>query len=264
MRRNIANKIAAVCCVVVIATGCKARKQLVTAPVATTPPAVLYNSKANTISAIKSKQLVFNTFSGKASAALNIDNNNNNVTMNIRINHGKQIWVSITALLGIEVARASITPDSIKIINKLQGVYIKKPFSYVHAYAGKQVNYTTVESLLTGNAIPELLSTDADLQNVDNTVSLSGKLQELLYKMMFNPDMKLAQLDLSDSAQQQSLQVKNSDFVLADGRTLPSKIAIGSSLKGKQISVNLQFSKIELDRTLEYPFNIPETYTPAN
>jgi hypothetical protein len=263
MKKNIANKIAIFCCVIVISAGCKARK-MATAPVATTPPVVLDNSKANTIAAIKSKQLNFNTFSGKASAELDIDKNNNNVTMNIRINHGKQIWVSITALLGLEVARAIITPDSIKIINKLQGVYVKKPFSYVHAYAGKQVNYGTIEALLTGNAVPELVSADADLQKVNNNVVLSGKMQQLLYKMIFNPEMKVAQLNLSNNEQQQSLQVTNSNFVLVDGRTMPSQINIGSNLKEKRISVKLEYSKIELDRTLEYPFNIPESYKPAN
>jgi len=263
MKRNIASKIAAICLVVVAATGCKARK-MVTAPVTTAPPVVVDNTKANTIAMIKSRQLVFNTFSGKAGAELNIDNDNNNVTMNIRIDHGKRIWVSITALLSFEVARALITPDSIKIINKLQGVYIKKPFSYVHNYAGKQVNYTTVESLLTGNAVPELLSVEADVQKVDNSITLSGTMQQLLYKLIFNPEMKVSQLNLSNNEQQQSMQVTNSNFVLVEGRTLPSQINIGSNLKGKKISVKLEYSKVELDRALEYPFNIPETYTPAN
>jgi hypothetical protein len=263
MRKNIASKIAAICFVVVVAAGCKARK-MATAPVATAPPVVVDNSKANTIAAIKSRQLNFNTFSGKADADLNIDNDNRGVAMNIRIDRGKKIWVSITALFNIEVARALITPDSIKIINKLQGVYIKKPFGYVHQYAGKQVNYTTIESLLTGNAVPEFITVNADLQKTDNSVALSGSLEQLLYKMIFNPELKLARLDLSNSAQQQSLQVTNSNFVLVDGRTLPSQINISSNLKEKKLSVKLEYSKVELDRALEYPFNIPETYKPAN
>ncbi len=266
MRKNIANKIATIGVVALLAAGCKAKK-MVTAPVATAPPVVVDNSKANTIAAIKSRQLNFNTFSGKASAQLNVDNDDRSVNMNIRIDRGKQIWVSIsvTALVAtIEVARAVITPDSIKILNKLQSVYIKKPFSYVHNYAGKQVNYATVEALLTGNAIPEFVSTDADIKNVNGSVSLSGRVQELVYNLLFNPELKVKQLDLSNSAQQQSLQVVNSNFVLVDGRTLPSQISINSNVKGKKIKVDLEYSKVELDRQLEYPFNIPDSYTPAN
>lgn len=263
MKKNIANKISALCVILIIAAGCKAHKPLVAAPVSTAPVAV-DNTKANTLAAIKGRQLSFTTFSGKASTSLNIDNNNNNVTMNIRIDHGKQIWVSVTALLGLEVARASITPDSIKIINKLQGVYIKKPFSYIHTYAGKQVNFATVEALLTGNAVPALLTTDAELQRAGVTITLSGKLEQLIYTMLFNPDMKLTQLNLGNVQLAQSLQVNNSEFVQVDNRVLPSQIAIASDLKGKKISVNLHYTKVELDRMLEYPFNIPETYTPAN
>ena len=263
MRRNIASKIAAICFVAIIAVGCKAKK-MATALVVTAPPVAVDNSKANTIAAIKSRQLSFNTFSGKASAELNIDNDNRGVTMNIRIDKGKKIWVSITALLNIEVARALITPDSIKLINKLQSVYVKQPFSYIHTYAGKQVNYATIEALLTGNAVPEFVSVNANLQKTDNNIALSGSMEQFFYKMIFNPELKLARLDLSNSAQQQSMQVNNSNFVLVDGRTLPSLINIGSSLKGKKISVNLDYSKVELDRGLEYPFNIPESYTPAN
>src|SRR5215217_7826594 len=172
MRKSILNKIAAVCVVAILAVGCKAKK-MATAPATNTAPVVVDNSKVNTIAAIKTRQLNFNTFSGKASARLNVDNDDRNVSMNIRINKGKQIWVSIsvTALVTIEVARATITPDSIKIINKLQGVYTKKPFSYVHNYAGKQVNYGTVEALLTGNPITEFLSTGADLKNTDGNIS---------------------------------------------------------------------------------------------
>ncbi len=263
MRRNISSKIAAVCIVAVIATGCKTRK-MVTAPVATNPPVVVDNTKANTIAAIKSRQLTFKTFSGKADADLAIDKDNNAVTLNIRIEKGKQIWVSVTAFLGIEGARALITPDSIKIINKLQSVYIRKPFSYVHNYAGKQVNYAIIESLLTGNALSELVTMDADLQKNADNISLSGKMQQLLYKMIFNLDMKLSQLNLSNELQQQSLQVNNSNFVLVEGRALPSQINISSKLDQKNISVKLEYSKIELDRALEYPFNIPESYKPAN
>ena len=244
--------------------GCKARKQMVAAPVVTVPAVADDNSPANTLAAIKAKQLNFNTFSGKASTSLNIDNNSNNVTMNIRIDHGKQIWVSITALLGIEVARAAITPDSIKIINKLQGVYIKKPFSYIHTYAGKQVNFTTVESLLTGSAAPSLLTTDADIQRNSGNIAVSGKLEQLIYTLLFNPELKLSQLNLGNAGQGQSLQVNNSNFIQADNRILPSQIDIASNIKEKKITINLRYTKVELDRQLEYPFNIPETYTPAN
>lgn len=267
MKKNIVNKLLIVCCLLVMVS-CKARKQIIAPQVAntvtipTTTPDM--SSKRNQLAVIKERQLVFNTFSGRASTKLNINGNSNDVTLNIRISRDKQIWVSITALLGIEVARAVITPDSIKIINKLQGLYIKKPFSYIYTYASRQVNYKTLESLLVGNAVPEMLNENATLKADSANTTLSGTLQDLVYKLMLNPGLKVSQIDLSNQGAGQSLQVNNSDFIQADNRIIPSQIAIASTINDKKIQANLHYTKVDFDQQLEFPFNIPERYTPAD
>src|ERR1700744_3316066 len=131
------------------AFSCKSKKALIVKRTADSTVAVKpVDTKAIKLAAIRTKQTSFNTFSGKASTKLNINGNSNRVTLNIRIQHGKKIWVSITAIAGIEVARALITPDSLLVVNRLQSVYIRKPFSYIYKFTGKSVNYLTVESLL--------------------------------------------------------------------------------------------------------------------
>ncbi len=242
---------------------------MVAAPVANAPATAATstgNTKANKIAEKKARQLMFNTFSGRASTSLGFNDDNKDVTLNIRIDRDKKIWVSITAtvLITVEVARALITPDSIKILNKLQGVYIKKPFSYIHQYASKEVNYKTIESLLVGNAMPQLLTENADLQAANGNITLAGSLQDLLYKLMFGADLKVGQFNLSNQAQTQALQVNNSEFVQVSNRVVPSRIIISSTSGGKKVQANLHYTKIDLDEQLDYPFNIPETYTPAN
>jgi len=263
MKKNILNKLLIALCLLVIVS-CKARKQVVVSkPVA--PPVVTTAKPANPMDAIKAQQLNFNNFSAKASTSLNIDGNSNDVTLNIRINHDKKIWVSVTAILGIEVARALITPDSILVINKLQGLYIKKPFSYIHTYASKQVNYKTLESLLVGNALPEILNdSHAALQPNNGNITLSGNLQELMYTLLVGPDKKTVQLNLTNPAEAQTLQVTNNAFIQAGNRIVPSQIDIQSAIKNKKIQVNLHYTKVDFDQQLEYPFNIPERYSPAD
>lgn len=268
MKKNIANKLLLIGCLLAMVS-CKARKQLMISPVASATAVPIVHKRAENpivgkLAAIKGGQVVFNTFSGRANTKLNINGDSNDVTLNIRINRDKEIWVSITALLGIEVARAIITPDSIQIMNKLQYLYIKKPFSYIYAYTSKQVNYKTLESLLVGNAMPELLiNENASLQAVNNNITLSGDLQDLIYMLMVGPDMKVAQLHLTSQNDGQSLQVTNSNFIQANNRTVPSQIDIASVVKDKKMQVNLHYTKVDFDQQLEYPFNIPERYAPA-
>jgi hypothetical protein len=222
------------------------------------------NKNSSKLASIRSKQVSFNSFAGKAKTNLNINGNSNDVTLNIRIAKDKKIWVSITAILGVEVARAVITPDSILVINRLQGVYTRKPFSYVYNYASKQVNYKTIESLLVGNAISELLDENAEFTQVNDNLTISGNLQDLLYKLVIGADYKVTQTNLSNQAQGQSLQVANNTFIQVANRIMPSQIDIASVVKDKKIQVNLHYTKVDFDQQQDYPFSIPERYEPAN
>lgn len=260
------NKLLAIV-IILFVFGCKAKKQLVqvTRPVVADFAVVKTdNSKNEKLAAIQSRQINFNTFSGKARTHLEIDSKSYDVTMNIRIQKNKHIWVSITAIAGIEVARALITPDSIKIINKLQSVFLKKPFSYVYQYTGKQVNYKTVESLVVGNAVPEFISPDANQSvNGTNTI-LAGILNELFYQTIFGVDLKVNNLKLSNQKAAQKLDVNNSSFIRADDRILPSVIGISSVSGQNSIKANLNYIRAEFDKAIDTPFNEPKNYTLIN
>lgn len=233
-----------------------------TVTTATTPPDLTVLK--NQLAAIKAQQVVFDTFSGRASTKLDINGSSNDVTLNIRIKKDKQIWVSITALLGIEVARALITPDSIKVINKLQGLYLKKPFSFIYQYASRQVNYKTIESLLVGNVMPELLTENARVKTDMGNVNLSGNLDELLFNVILNTNMRVTQFNLNNEGAAQAMLVNNGNFIQANNRMVPSQIDILSTIGNKKIQANLRYTKVDFDQPLEFPFNIPERYAPAD
>jgi len=252
-------------CFIMVAFGCKSRKPLVVKRVADTTAATKpVDTRAAKLDLIKSKQISFNTFTGKAKTKLDINGNTNDVTLNIRIQSDKKIWVSITAIAGIEVARAMITPDSLLLINKLQSLYLRKPFSYINKYAGEQVNYKTLESLLIGNAIPELLTERAEFKTDSGNTTLTGNLSEVLYKLMLGPDMRATQTDLNNQNGGQTLQVDNSAFIEATNKIMPSQIDIASVVKDKKIQVNLHYTKADFNLPLEFPFTIPSRYQPAD
>ncbi|MES2425808.1 MAG: DUF4292 domain-containing protein [Bacteroidota bacterium] len=271
MKRNTLNRLLIVCCLLAIVS-CKARKKAMTMPAAPqvkntvttaiTPPDLTLLK--NQLAAIKAQQVSFNTFSGRANTKLDINGSSNDVTLNIRIKKDKQIWVSITALLGIEVARAVITPDSIKVINKLQGLYLKKPFSYIYQYASRQVNYKTIESLLVGNVMPEVLTENTHIKTDLGNVNLSGNLDELLYSVMLNTNMRVTQFNLNNEGAAQAMLVNNGNFIQANNRMVPSQIDILSTIGDKKIQANLRYTKADFDQPLEFPFNIPERYAPAD
>ena len=258
-------KLLAVCSVLLIFS-CKAKKQLVTRVAADTtatnkPVTVIkVNPVIAKLAATRNQQIFFNSFTAKAKATLNMDGTGNDVTLNIRINHDKEIWVSVTAIFGVEVARLVVTPDSLCLVNKLEGVYLRQPFSYIHTFAGNQVNYNMLESLLVGNAIDELLNEKDSLKLDNGNTILSGNLQDLAFKLVLGPDMKVTQTELNDQTAGQSLQVTNSTFVMVSNKVIPSQIDMISMVKGKKIELNLHYIKIDFDKLQDYPFSISAKY----
>lgn len=264
MKKNILNS-AVIIIFLFAAASCKSKKLVVVnRPTAKDSTVVKPVDVTDKLNAIRSKQVTFNTFSGKAKTKLAINGDANDVTLNIRINRDQKIWISITAIAGIEVARALITPDSIQVINRFQSIYLKKPFSYVYRYAGKQVNFRTLQSLILGNAIGETLNPDAKFSAEGFNTAVTGNLQGLVYKLLLGPDMKVTQTNLKDLMAGQTLQVVNKVFIQADNRVIPSQIDIASAAPGNKVLVNLRFTQAEFDRILEYPFSIPKSYEPAN
>ncbi|MEO6632740.1 MAG: DUF4292 domain-containing protein [Mucilaginibacter sp.] len=267
MKRNILNKLLIAACLLVMVS-CKARKLAVVTPppVATTPVAT--TKPVNPIDAIKAVQLNFNTFSAKADGTLDIDGDKNDVTLNVRIARDKKIWLSVSKnvlIADVELARVLITPDSIFLIDKWHKEYLKKPFTFVQTYGGKQVSYKTLEALLLGIALPEILNDkNANLQNNSGIITISGNLEYVAYKTLFGADKRVAQLSLSNPAEQQSLQVTNKEFTQSGNKIIPSQIDIQSAIKSKKIQVNLQYTRVDFDQQLDYPFSIPESYKPAD
>ena len=261
MRRNTLNKLLIVCiCGSVAAFGCKAKKQTLATP---KPVTTVPDKSLSKLDAIRSSQLNYSTFSGRAKTKLDINGSSNDVTLNIRIQRSKKIWVSVTAIAGIEVARALITPDSLQVINKLQGLYLQKPFAYIYSYTSQQINFDSLEALLVGNAIPQLINDNAKLQADSGRTVMSGNLQELAYKLILGADLKANHTELSDQDAGQSLIVDNSVFIPAANRILPSQIDMASVMPKKRVKMSLHYNKADFDQPLEYPFSIPSGYSPA-
>lgn len=116
------------------------------------------------LDSVNGMNTVFKTLSIKAKADLNINNNNNDVNMNIRIRNNEAIWVSVTAMAGLEVARALITADSVKVLNRMDNIYLKKPFSYIYEFTNERITFQTLQSVLLGNAMSEFINESTQLK----------------------------------------------------------------------------------------------------
>jgi len=274
MKKNISNKVLLLALLTL--AGCSAKKKLVAVhkpdtgiiKADTTPTGVAVikpqHLTLQQLGAIQSTQLNFETLSAKAKAKLNIDGNNNDVTLNIRIKKGQEIWVSVTALLGLEGARALITPDSIKLINRLESTYLKKPFSYIDELVGNQVSYQALEALIVGNTWLGLVDSSA-VQTSDNGLVLSGALQDIVYKLLIDKNMRLASISMSSRGiVARNLDVDYNGTFQASDCKLPAQINISATSIKSKINIALTFTKADINTNPQFPFQVPARYSVVN
>jgi len=265
MRKNILNSLS-IFVIVLLAVGCRSKKVIVATPdVAKENVVVKADEKPQNLALLKSKDLPFNTLALKGKADLNINGEENSVTMNIRIQKDKKIWVIITAAGGIvEAARAVITPDSLLLMNKLQKTYIKKPFSYIYGFTNKQITFSLLQSVLSGNTIADFMTEKSALVQENGVWALSGNAGDLAYKSLFNTLLKTTETNLNDAKNAQALKVVYGSYTPINNALFPSSLKINSMSGTKKIDIAIEFVKIESNVPVEFPFSVPKTYEVIN
>jgi hypothetical protein len=260
MRRNTLNSFLLLICLST-AFGCKAKREIIRSAAAVKADK---SSKAGKLLAITNSSLDYSSLSIKARADLNIDGNENDVSMNIRIRKGEAIWVFVTAFAGLEVARALITPDSVKILNKLENTYTRKPFSYIYNFANDQINFETLESIFAGNPQKEFVTGESEMSIQGNQVILAGMLESLAYSVRFNEMNKVVETRLRDEGAAQDLSVSYGDFIKNGGIFIPHTVNINSQVDGKNVVINLKYSRVDLNQAVDMPFSVPKKFTVKN
>ncbi len=207
------------------------------------------------------QQTEFKTLTTRAATALSIKGKSFDVTMNIRIKKGEGIWVSVTYFAGIEVARALITPDSIKVMDKINNEYLKKPFSFVQKYSNENIDYATLEAILVGNCIPFTLNNKRELAVEKAGLVIDGKSNEIVYHVGFNSELKPAYTTIKTSDELKNLMVNVDLFESIGTALIPKKLNIESVAGSQSIKLSMDYNKTVLNDPVDFPFNVSKRFS---
>ena len=97
--------------------------------------------------------LNFTTFYGRAKANFNSSKASGNVTVYIKMKKDSAIWISITGPLNIEGARVLVTPDSVKIINKLEGTVQLSSIIHLQQITKLPLTFSDFQNIILGKPV---------------------------------------------------------------------------------------------------------------
>lgn len=214
------------------------------------------------------------TISAKAAVKAQVGDQNTSFNINLRLYTDSAIWISISPLLGIEVARILITRDSVKFMDRLNNKYSISDFEYLNKLLNMNVDFEIIQGVLTGNLF-------AYKKNKFNSVYLEEKYYILstlskrkLKRSLEDSDpnkpviqdlyvdgttYRITKLSVEDQRFQKALLTDYDDHRETDGGLFPFHIK--TTIKAEKIiNIDIDYNKVTLNNDLEFPFNVPAGY----
>jgi hypothetical protein len=214
-----------------------------------------------TLGRLESGRIRFNTFSAKVNVDYEgADGKKYDVNATLRMQKDSLIWISITAIFGIEGLRAYITPDSVKILNKQDKVYTARSVSYLQEMTALPLDIHSLQDILVGNPV-FLDTTSISYSKTDNSIALISIGEFFKHLLTLNTATRIesSKLDDTDPARSRTCNLLYADYENKKGMDFATTRRITVSEKSK-LDIKLDFKQYEFNETLTFPFSVPKNY----
>ena len=206
----------------------------------------------------------YTTFTGKAKMHyVGKDGQKQEFTAHFRMKKDSIVWVSITALGGIGVARVCITPDSVLLLVYMDKEATCMPFSKANSLLPANVDFSFLQNLIIGNVLRrDCLPMDAN----DKGDIWEYQLQNTQYKEQItygktDSNMHINQLHTINN-DNVACMILYSNYDTLSGRKFSYSRQINFTNKdNSQYYIDMEFKNITFDTPLDFPFSIPKNYT---
>ncbi len=179
----------------------------------------------------------------------------------IRLIKDSVLWVSVNAALGIEAFRVLITPDSVKVLNKLDKVVQLRSVGYLQEIAGVPFTFDELQDLLIGNPI-YFSSNIHSFKKDDHSATLYSvgpRFRHALTVRDGDYTLQNSKIDDIDPGRSRTMLVVYGDYEVKGNMRFSRYRKISIAQKNTVI-VELQFKQYSFNEDLNIPFSIPKNY----
>jgi hypothetical protein len=179
----------------------------------------------------------------------------------VRIKKDSLIWVSINAALGIEAFRLLITPDSVRILDKLKKIARLRSVSYLQEQVHLPVDFKTLQDLLIGNPIFVDTAHILFYKQDEKGISLSCVGTIFRNYLSLNPDYTLQHSKLDDV---DPMRARTADMTYGEydhGGSVPfstyRKLSVAEKTK---VDIEINYKQYKFNEPLSTSFQVPKNY----
>lgn len=216
---------------------------------------------------ILSTQVKYNTISAKGNIEFRAGDSGKKVPAVYKILKDSILQVSVRApMLGFEVFRVNITPDSVVIIDRLKKKYMADNVKMLWGIAG--FNFYNLQDLLTNQlfhpgskSVEEALYDKYDITSANEVYMLETKSNT---KSTFNFAVDATNHIKSTLIHNEGMKIKMqwtySDFIVDKSNVYPTNLSAKINAMGKDVDLTISFSKLDIDNKMEIDMSLPTNY----
>jgi hypothetical protein len=224
---------------------------------------------------LKKNELKYNLFQSKF-AVTTIENKKSNTFYGtIRLRRDTALWLSITPSVGLEILRVLITPDSLKLVNRLQQTYLSEKFDYINTLLNTGLDFDVLQAFIIGNDL-SYYENDKFKASIDNKkymlstvgrgklkkfVRQSENLKVMLQKIWINPEnFKIVKISINELDDKRKIEAKYSNFSEVNNQKFAHHVEY-EMIADKKFYLQIDYTKVQIDKLFEIPFIIPNKYS---
>jgi Domain of unknown function (DUF4292) len=217
------------------------------------------------LAGIKANHIDFQSFSGHMHVHFQSeDGKDYEVNAVVHIVKDQRIWLSVFGSVGpvtIEVFRMLITPDSVKILDKMKHIVRLRSVSYLQEQVHLPVDFRAVQDILMGN--PVYLDTSKILYYRKETKGLTLYTIGMVFSnfLTLNPDYTPhhSKLDDTDPMQARTCDLTYGDYDNSGPVPFSTYRKVSVQEKGK-VDIEIVIKQFKFNEALSDNFSIPKNY----
>jgi hypothetical protein len=215
------------------------------------------------LAGLEANKIDFTSFSGKIKVNYEGgDGNGSDFTAYIHIRKDSMIWISVNAVLGIEAFRMLITPDSVKILDRLKHVVRLRSVSFLQQEIHLPVDFSSLQDLLIGN--PIFLDTASvqyynKEQNGLSLMSVGNLFRNYITLNQGDNTLQHSKLDNVDPQRALTCDLTYGDYE-SKGSTHFSTYRKISVAEKSKLDIEMSYKQYNFNEELSFTFSIPKNY----
>lgn len=208
---------------------------------------------------VAANRLHYNTFSARALLTWDDGNTTQQFSGNFRIQKDSLIWLSLS-MFGFEGARAMLTPDTFRLLNKISNEYLVKHQNFIQNWLLLPLNFNMLQQLIAGEIIS--INEKATLAATeDSSYTIYFESEKLYEKIWLNPqNYTPRKILLKDKLLKQEMTITFDSYNSLREMPFSYKRSIDIVRNSDTMHLNMAITKAQTDEELKFPFEGTEKY----